>query len=159
MDDQDFDDFVDEEDMLIDSSQESLTTAAANLQFGNDDDDQDMHNSLSTPGTSAHSQDSTDIRDDQNKTGSMSEPTTVRPSESYPVMKQIQTVFERIADGLTDENNRISVLLKVRPTSATPNTRHAASIPTKTKEICFPGRTAREAWRFSRSAIVFIHGL
>lgn len=159
MDDQDVDDLFDEEDMLLDSSQESLTTAAANFQFGNDDDDdQDMDHLLSTPGTGAHGQDPTDIRGDRNSTNSMSESTAVTPSESYPVIKQIETVFERIADGLTNENTLISILLKIRPTSATPHAKDAASAPTKTKEICFPGRTAREAWRFSRSAIESIRG-
>ena len=69
MDDQDFDDFFHEEDMLLDSSQESLTTAGANFQFGNDDDDQDMDNLLSTPGISAHSQGQIDIRGDQKQHG------------------------------------------------------------------------------------------
>ena len=143
--------------MLLDSSQESLTTAGANFQFGNDDDDQDMDNLLSTPGISAHSQGQIDIRGDQNNTDSRSKSTAVTPSESYPVIKQIETVFERIADRLTNENNQISILLKIRPTSATPHAKDAASAPTKTKEICFPGRTSREAWRFSRPAIESIH--
>ena len=151
MDEQDFDDLFDEEEMLLDWSQESLTISAANLQFDDDHDrDQTMASLGFTPGTS---QDATENPGDQDSTNSALDLIPVKPPRTCSVIEQIAAVFERIADGLIRESNQISIQLKTRPTAATPQMKNATSAHERTKEICFPGRTAREAWRFSnRSA-------
>jgi len=66
------------------------------------------------------------------------------------VLDRIEAVFEQIADEMLSRKAEIGLSLHIRPrqvpqtgTSNTP-----APAERKIKRVCFPGKTAEEAWRF-----------
>lgn len=64
-------------------------------------------------------------------------------------LDKIQAVFDQIDCDLLNAKSQIGVLLNVRPRLGL---RDNASSEARAKRICFPGKTAEEAWRFSKSA-------
>jgi len=64
----------------------------------------------------------------------------------------IEGVFENIVDSLTDNDTKLTILLKRRDPSAflrRASNADADADAVIEKEITFPGRTPQEAWRFS----------
>lgn len=72
------------------------------------------------------------------------------------VKAKLETVFERLADALLDETGHMSIILKTRRTkrptqsSLAPVDRFQSQDPVLTRRVTFPGKTAEEAWRFSK---------
>jgi hypothetical protein len=76
---------------------------------------------------------------------------TARSPQSRAVAA-IEAVFENIVDSLTDNDTKLTILLKRRDPSAF--LRRAANTDSNAdtvmeKKITFPGRTPQEAWRVS----------
>ena len=70
------------------------------------------------------------------------------------MIEKIEAVFEDIADALLNENSQLSITLKIRPKPrngprSSTDDQNATDDAAKRKQICFPGKTAEEAWRFS----------
>jgi len=67
------------------------------------------------------------------------------------VLAKIESIFEAMVDVLLNERGQLSVAIKTRPLSRVqprdptnaPQT-HAESV----QQLCFPGKTEKEAWRF-----------
>lgn len=57
------------------------------------------------------------------------------------VISRIESVFESMLDVLLEEERSLTIVLKSRSTTA--NSDHPGKL------VCFPGKTADEAWRFS----------
>jgi meiotic recombination protein SPO11 len=148
MDDEDFEDLFAEDDMLVDSSQESLTTAAANLVFDNWPKNI-VNDSPPTPVTSANSQESVEFPGESRAADDTQSRSSFQCQESSTVVEQIESVFEQITDGLINGDNKLTIELKTRPTSTTQGGHPPSPASAKIKAISFPGRTAAEAWRFS----------
>jgi len=81
--------------------------------------------------------------------------TTSRRTARSPqlgAIEAIEAVFENIVDTLTDNDNKLTILLERRDPSAflrrASNT-DADAVTVIEKKITFPGRTPQEAWRFS----------
>ncbi len=79
------------------------------------------------------------------------------PSTTPPVspLGKIEAVFEQIADDMLGHAGQISISLDVRP--RIPPTRggavaDATTLDRKTRRLGFPGKTAEEAWRFSKAS-------
>lgn len=161
-DDDDFDDLLAGVELLEDSSQESLTTAAANLLFYDDDDEGARRTS---PPTSVGSRDAGASKADpviqhaEGESVSSSANSCLAHSGSHAtssstVIEKIEAVFEDIADALLRESNELAITMRTRTrpragvSSSTPVT-GASSGTVKARRICFPGKTAEEAWRFS----------
>ena len=170
--DDDFDDLHAGVEMLEDSSQESLTKAAANLLFY--DDFQEKARQCSPP-TSVGSPDQGATKaDDVPKkakdmfisplAGENLTPSGSLSTSSPTVIDKIEAVFEEIAKALLRESNELAITIrtrmrpKARASTFTPG--GDASIETvKTRRICFPGKTAEKAWRFSKvSQVSLISG-
>ncbi|KAK3616608.1 endodeoxyribonuclease [Elasticomyces elasticus] len=68
-------------------------------------------------------------------------------------LEKITAVFEQIAEEMVEREPEITITLNVRPRIA-PQTiiSDAARFEVKVRHICFPGKTAEEAWRFSKRA-------
>lgn len=70
-------------------------------------------------------------------------------------LDQIEEVFEGIADALRNERHELSITLKIRASKAnagntvTVDSVSGPTVITRANRICFPGKTAEEAWRFS----------
>lgn len=184
MSDDDFDDLLDGVDVLHDSSQESLTNAAANLDFI----ESDVRPALARPdglldvaecngrraeealtclpdaetllqydrpedqrcqrpsSLSRVSSDATRTSSDVLTAMSKDQPRLTGPGPS--VIQRIESVFEEIADSLLSEKDRLSITLKTRPKEST-HPLVTSNRVVKERRICFPGKTAEEAWRFS----------
>ena len=67
--------------------------------------------------------------------------------DEHPVIKQIEAVFETIADALLNERADVTISL-TRPFS---NATQGASTRVPKAVFSFPGKTANDAWRFCRS--------
>lgn len=193
MDDEEFDDLLAGVDLLQDSSQESLTSSAANLEFCDDSDQDDrvencptsppssveVHDGMESKVEHAHGRD-TGMPElpspDETGTGKddLEQPLSPEHLSKYAphccayklqasltscgrntVLEKIEEVFERIADALLDEKDDLAITLKTRvsranvPTTSTSNS-ILGPVTTKSRRICFPGKTAEEAWRFSK---------
>ncbi|PPJ51901.1 hypothetical protein CBER1_08792 [Cercospora berteroae] len=170
MDSEDFEDLFGEEVTLLEpSSQGSLTDAAANLAIDHEDDARAPCNPM----------DKDDEMEDDNptaydllpvNTGSFAD--TVRQNDfrppqrltqrAYPnaaVIDKIEAVFEEIADAMLHDKLEIGITLKTRPRTAllprfnTSSNGDAAP----TRRLCFPGKTADEAWRFFLRILELMH--
>jgi len=79
---------------------------------------------------------------------------SVTRSSQSRAIDAIEAVFEKIIDSLTDNDSKLTILLKRRDPSAflrrapTTDADTDADIVIENK-ITFPGRTPQEAWRFS----------
>ncbi len=62
---------------------------------------------------------------------------------------KIENVFEAITQSLLKDDKSISIRLKKR--SSTLRNIQLTSVGLESREICFPGRTPQEAWRFSQT--------
>lgn len=145
--DEPFEDLFDEENLLQDSSQESLINAAANISF--EDHNKQEEESPSTLATSIYSLGFINHGDASSDAPLKDAPhDDLVPSGASNLVDQIEDVFESISKALLDERRQLRIRLKVRPRSSAsqPDTRLLA--PSKYRDICFPGKTAAEAWRF-----------
>ncbi|KAK5137789.1 hypothetical protein LTR08_007361 [Meristemomyces frigidus] len=179
MDDDDFEDLFDGGTLLEGSSQESLTDAAANLAFCDEENTLARHtspaSSVDSERDSLHEEDTVNIvppvpgygqrRVDEVELSrcALSPPvsTTDEPrsteilASGACVVAKIERVFEQIADAMLSEEDEISVTLKRRtkPTTASGNQpgRTVSNKPgdTRLRRICYPGKSAEEAWRFT----------
>lgn len=184
MSDDDFDDLLDGVDVLHDSSQESLTKAAANLDFVESDvqpalarsdglldvvkrngrraeealthhPDAETVLQYARPEDQGRQRPSNLTRFSSNATRTSLDVLTAR-SKDQPrltgpgpsVVQRIESVFEEIADSLLSEKDRLSITLKTRPKESTHQLVTSNRV-VKERRICFPGKTAEEAWRFS----------
>lgn len=147
MDDEDvLEDLFEEDEMLLDS-QESLTAAAANLEW--DDSSDDMLDDLpSTPATSQDSQDAPQNDDVKTDVGRPAKSVTVS-HQPQTVLAQIEDIFDRITQTLAERKDVLTVRLKTRPTPDALRQGGLRTIAAKPRAISFPGKTATEAWRFS----------
>ncbi|KAK4544162.1 hypothetical protein LTR36_004372 [Oleoguttula mirabilis] len=171
MDDEDFEDLFGGGNVLEDSSQESLTNAAANLAFYESDDEKRMHGRQTSPATSLGSEDDEHSERKLARAATLTPGVGEQPDERDPpisagspplslqvqsrsVISKIEEVFEQIADGMISKHNEICLTLKVRskPTTATAVTQgHDVShqAEARSRRVCFPGKSAEEAWRFT----------
>lgn len=190
-DNEDFEDLFDGGDMLEDSSQESLTNAAANLAFCESDEEGEQYDRETSPVTSRGSNDDTSstkkpavVARTRVSFGewpqhehlplmtALSPPTSpsVEPKSAAPsrlvlmssaaesrsgVIDKIEDVFEQIADAMLNEQDEIGLTLKARTKATTGALQHPHEVPvhrrdTKIRRVCFPGKSAKEAWRFSK---------
>ena len=141
MDDERFQDLFEEDDLLADSSQESLTSAAAKLAF---DRDAEQVDSVVGDSIVAHRQESTPLR------ASL----ICNDGKDHVVREKIEEVFHQIEDALLHEKNELVIELKsrVHRTTKSSSVTGLSSIPdvvAKPRRVCFPGKTAQEAWRFT----------
>jgi len=126
-DDDDFDDLFSGEAAIPDSSQEPLTDAAANLSF----------DTLTPPSSWA---------------AEAARPSTVR---RITPQHHIEAFLEQIVNAIVNEEDEISITLGVRRTSSslrsnlTDQAEKSSAPEIKTRRLCFPGKTEKEAWRFS----------
>ncbi|KAK5694835.1 endodeoxyribonuclease [Elasticomyces elasticus] len=69
-------------------------------------------------------------------------------------LEKITVVFEQIADEMVEREPEIAITLNVRPRIAPQiiSSDVTARPDVKVRRICFPGKTAEEAWRFSKQA-------
>jgi hypothetical protein len=68
------------------------------------------------------------------------------------VLRSIERIFEDIAAGLLREETLTIPLSTPCKTRASPHTAAAGeplSARSRTRQICFPGKSVQEAWRFS----------
>lgn len=70
-------------------------------------------------------------------------------------LERIEAVFETVLDALNDERDELCLTLYKRPAVNTRGTstelhRDAVLPGVKTRRICFPGKSAEEAWRFGK---------
>lgn len=70
--------------------------------------------------------------------------------QGVSVIQRIERVFERIADDLQSDAKDIGLTLRVRarPSTSQQLVSGEGACEVKTKHVCFPGKTAAEAWRF-----------
>jgi len=138
MDDDDFDDLFAGIDDFPDSSQESLTAAAANLAIPPSSPERDSR--------ASHNQDS---QQDVSMANYSLEyhvlPGTpaLLPTDSalHSAKDKIESMFETIRHTLSSKDSDLTIALK----SKTTNVQHTG----RAHLIRFPGKTADEAWRFS----------
>lgn len=64
------------------------------------------------------------------------------------MIDKIEEVFEQIADAMLNEKNEFSITLKTRRRASRNQRRDRDE--DYTKRLCFPGKTANEAWRFGK---------
>jgi len=182
MDDEDCDDLFGGGNMLEDSPQESLTNAAANLAFCESNEERDRESTpasdvrmkgvadcmLKTKRTSepaSKQRPQSHVPPQPTNPASLplsrsedSVATTSGAAESAPlvgsstVIDRIERAFERIADDMLSKQDEIGLTLNVRSRAVTVGGSAEDSV-VKTRRICFPGRSAEEAWRFSTFGI------
>lgn len=75
---------------------------------------------------------------------------SVLDEEETVAILKIESIFQNIADALSNDSTEVFVLLKRRPTIVLSTTVQQATAGLPDRKICFPGRTAQEAWRFSQ---------
>lgn len=68
------------------------------------------------------------------------------------MIDKIEEVFEQIADAMLNDKNEFSITLKTRRRAASKNQQRDGD-EDRTKRLCFPGKTANEAWRFGKHCI------
>jgi len=91
----------------------------------------------------------------QNNQNNALTPTTARRVARSPksrAIDAIEAVFENIVDSLTDNDTKLTILLKRRDPSAflrRASNSNAADDTVIEKKITFPGKTPQDAWRFS----------
>lgn len=73
------------------------------------------------------------------------------------VIARIENMLETIVDGLLDEDNDAQLTITLRTRSSM--TRRQRDVPgdidasqARTQEICYPGSTGQDAWRFSEQS-------
>ncbi|KAF2084646.1 DNA topoisomerase IV, alpha subunit [Saccharata proteae CBS 121410] len=64
------------------------------------------------------------------------------------VVSKIETMLESMVDVLLEKEGELTITLRTRP-SARPTSVPSATNTTPTRDICFPGKTPEEAWRFT----------
>ena len=64
------------------------------------------------------------------------------------ILAKIESIFESMVDVLLNERGQLTVTIKTRPVSRRHQT-HAESV----QQLCFPGKTEKEAWRFGERGI------
>jgi hypothetical protein len=70
---------------------------------------------------------------------------------SSGVLAKIENIFEGMLDVLLNERGQLSIAIKTRPTSRQQqlDSASASQIPAESiQQLCFPGKTEKEAWRF-----------
>lgn len=72
---------------------------------------------------------------------------------SVGVISKIEAIMESLADGILEDRGSLAIPLRTRaskPKACTtpPADRGSANKIHRTKDVCFPGSTPREAWRF-----------
>lgn len=141
MDDEDFDDLLAGVDMLLGSSHESLTDAAANLDL----DILTYRSDVLAPANEARDR-------DEDRKGHQSFEPLQKPSHdptswqaSYlTAAEKIEQVFKDIQASLTTDGDQLSISLQVRPS--------AGEGEGRSRLISFPGKNEGEAWKFSTLA-------
>jgi len=141
MNDEHFQDLFEEDDVLAESSQESLTSAAAKLAF-----DRDAEQVNNVVGDS--------IVEERREISPHRDPRSCDNGEDNFVRKKIEEVFHRIEDALLHEKNELVIELKSRVSRASKSgcvdgQLSTTDVVTKSRRICFPGKTPQEAWRFT----------
>lgn len=141
MDEEYFQDLFEEDDELADCSQESLISAAAKLAF---DRDAEQVDSVLGDSIIEHRRECTPPR----------APLTCNDGKDHVVREKIEEVFNQIEHALLHEKNELVIELKSRVHRTTKSSTATGStsitdIVAKSRRICFPGKTAQEAWRFT----------
>jgi hypothetical protein len=175
MDDDDFQDLFSGGDALVVSSQESLTNAAANLDFC-ESDNEDI-SGAATPGTSlgpnrdyrtpeAPSVSPFASQQLEEPAGQSKAPVETSHSETESskeslhavgpqagVIQRIEEAFEGVANSALTRQREASLTLKTRGKTTDSQNKSGtnAHTPVKTRRICFPGKNEEEAWRFGES--------
>ena len=75
---------------------------------------------------------------------------------SAHAIAKIERVFEVMADAMLNDKPELCITLKVRNSKAK-DQQTSSEGDGRTKRICFPGKTADEAWRFGKSMFM-CHG-
>lgn len=70
---------------------------------------------------------------------------TALTAETLSILLRIELVLEKIVDAIAREDPELYIELKMRPSTTT----DTAEQRTIHRKIKFPGKTPREAWRFS----------
>ena len=73
-------------------------------------------------------------------------------AQQQAALAKIEHVFECIVDSLANNDKQLIIVLKRKDNSALlrhPVTSPCPSASVIAKQICFPGRTPQDAWRFS----------
>lgn len=78
------------------------------------------------------------------------------PLRGSTAIDLIEKVLESIVDGLLNDKNEIGITLKSRRQisrrKSPSNVQMANESETPTRRLCFPGKTADDAWRFGQSS-------
>ncbi|KAF2170797.1 hypothetical protein M409DRAFT_63857 [Zasmidium cellare ATCC 36951] len=143
-DDDDFQDLFDEAQLLPDSSQESLNDQTANITFAEvADEDFDIPNLQRCRDANERKENDSD---EMIEAGDSAPAEQEAYDQDSNVTAKIEACFERIVDALLNEKDEISITLKSRKTNRSARDGEATS---SERLICFPGKSAEEAWRFS----------
>ena len=70
------------------------------------------------------------------------------------VLAKIETIFEAMVDVLLNERGQLSVAIKTRPSPQRQQldpSEATGSHGENVQQLCFPGKTEKEAWRFGES--------
>lgn len=72
-------------------------------------------------------------------------------SQTGAVIAKIEKIFESIADSLLNEQNSLIIPLKTRPRTKPARDKGSPEDSTRSgiRNITFPNKSAREAWKFS----------
>lgn len=134
MDDDDFDDLLAGVEMFPDSSQESLTNAASSL-------DLDMV-SRTTMQSSISGSTQDGLQSMLKEHSDAVNPMQRNGTAPHAAAAKIERIFRDLQHALSTKDGELFIPLRSRPSSA-----NAAS---RVRYLRFPGKTAEEAWRFSR---------
>lgn len=80
-------------------------------------------------------------------------------SRSY-VLAKIEDIFEAMVDVLLNERGQLSVAIRTRPSSQSQQRGSASAAQAHTdsvQQLCFPGKTEKEAWRFGECGMPLVH--
>ena len=74
-----------------------------------------------------------------------------RSGDTTETIAKVERVVESIVDGLLNNNDELSIAIKVKKSRTAIRTGVKSEIEpvTEFRKVTFPGRTGHEAWRFS----------
>ena len=122
----------------------------------------EMHDTCNVHSKPLHAADAFDSSS-TNRNAAYAASQLIPPLEEVPkhVAEKIEAAFEDIADALLDERNQLTITLKIRPrasngSNSSAHHPNATYHTVKTKQVCFPGKSAEEAWRFSMNGEIIL---
>ena len=81
-----------------------------------------------------------------------------RQAADLTIITKVEKIFESIVDGLLRNSDELSIPIKIKKSCAASRSlvESGNEAMTEIRKVTFPGRTAHEAWRFSRSFEIII---